>query len=378
MENITTTAPFEMVSIDFLHLEKSQRGFEYILLIVVHFTRYAQAYPTRNKTARTVAEKIYNDFVPRFGFPARIHSDQGGEFENNLFRQLQQLTGVSKSRTSPYHPQGNGQVERMNRILLSMLRTLPELKKRKWDESLNKMIHAYNCTRHEATGYAPHYLLFGRLPRLPIDLILNLNPHRAQGEYNVYVQKWQHDMKEAYQIAQQNVTKAAERSKEYYIRRVSGGVLQPGDRVLVRNLTERGGPGKLRPHWEDVIHVVVERMGDQSPVYKVKPESACCGRTRVLHRNLLLPCDALELDISSMEPVTRSRRRATEKPTLPVTGDDLQSSGEEDEDDFASMHLVEDAAGNVRASVSLTPDQDLPPDLVENHVITEDAIEPSD
>ena len=102
-------------------------------------------------------------------------------------------------------------------------------------------------------------------------------------------------MKEAYQIAQQNATKAAERSKEYYNRRVSNGVLQPGDQVLVRNLTERGEPGKLRPHWEDVIHVVVERMGDQNPVYKVKPDSACCGRTRVLHRNLLLPCDALEL-----------------------------------------------------------------------------------
>lgn len=108
LKPITTTSPLELIAIDFLHLEKSSRGYEYILVVMDHFTRYAQAYATRNKSAKTVAQKLYNDFIVQFGFPLRIHHDQGGEFENHLHRELKKLCDVEHSRTTPYHPHGNG------------------------------------------------------------------------------------------------------------------------------------------------------------------------------------------------------------------------------------------------------------------------------
>ena len=76
LQTITITSPFEMVSINFLHLERSSGGYEYILVIMHHFTCFAQAYPTRNKSARTAAEKLYNDFLLHLGFPSKIHHNR--------------------------------------------------------------------------------------------------------------------------------------------------------------------------------------------------------------------------------------------------------------------------------------------------------------
>lgn len=314
LQPITTTAPFQLVSMDYLHLDQSSGGYQYVLVIMDHYTRFAQAYATRDKSGKTAAEKLYNDFVLRFGFPASIHHDQGKEFENKLFSSLEKLCGVKHSRTTPYHPEGNGQVERFNRTLISMLRTLQESQKSRWKDHLNKLVHAYNCTRNDSTGFSPFYLLFGRNPRLPIDLMFDLKPPKGYSSYPEYVKRWRAVMSEAYRIASSNAGRNAESRKRQYDKKVKHTVLQEGDRVLVRNLSERGGTGKLRSFWENEVYTVVDKRRDM-PVYVVERENGT-GDTRVLHRNLLLPCSHLPTDETSILLQKPKRRKGVKKQTL--------------------------------------------------------------
>ena len=101
-----STAPMELICIDYLSLERSKGGYENILVITDHFSRYAQAIPTRNQTARTTARVLYEQFFVHYGFPAKIHSDKGANFESKVIQSLCKISGMKKTRTTPYHPWG--------------------------------------------------------------------------------------------------------------------------------------------------------------------------------------------------------------------------------------------------------------------------------
>ena len=181
MLSICSTQPMELVCIDFLKIEPSKGGIENLLVITDHFTKFSHAIPTRNQSAKTTAKALLTFFL-NFGFPQKLHSDQGRNFESQIIKELCELTGIVKSRTTPYHPAGNGQCERMNQTLLNMLGTLADEQKADWKTYVPMVLHAYNSARHESTQFSPFYLMFSRHPRLPIDLVLGVEPIDVQTE----------------------------------------------------------------------------------------------------------------------------------------------------------------------------------------------------
>ena len=211
-----------------------------------------------------------------------------------------------------------------------MLRTLPEEKKSKWKDYVNKVVHAYNCTPHASTGFSPFYLLYGRTPRLPVDLIIGRDTEGATNQRD-FAKRWKSTTPQsAYDLARKQTANSNAKSKKYYDRRLNFTELHEGDRVLVRNLTPRGGPGKLRSYWEETVYVVVNRKGT-GPVYEVKRENRD-GNSRLLHRNLRFPCDYLEPTQQVQRPPTARRRPAMQRPQPETIQADSQSDPDSDSD----------------------------------------------
>lgn len=285
--NITSHYPLELVCIDYLSLEPSQGNICNILVITDHFTRFAVAIPTKNQTAKTTADALYKEFIVRYGIPARIHSDQGANFESLLIKELCEIMGIKKSRTTPYHAAGNGMTERFNRTLISMLGTLESDKKRNWKQYVAPLVHAYNCIKHESTGYSPYHLLFGREPRLPVDMAFGLNrDHENEATYTEYISDLQGKIQETFNKVQKNADKAREKQKVTYDIKARAAKLEVGDRVLVKILAH-DGKHKLSDKWTEEIYVVTDHPNTNIPVYKVKRKDGE-GSERTLHRNNLL------------------------------------------------------------------------------------------
>ena len=282
---IRTSYPLELVCIDYLTLEPSKGNIGNVLVITDHYTKFSKDIPTKNQTARTTAEALFNDFIALYGVPTSLHSDQGANFESQIIQEQCHIMGMQKSRTTPYHPQGNAVPERFNSTLLNMLGTLESDQKKDWKHYVNSLVYYYKCTPHESTKVPPYELLFGRKPRLPIDVMFQSAYEEPLGKTTEeYLQDLQERMEKAHQIVKKNCQTARDRQKKNYDRKVKHVKIEVGDKVLVKRLAF-DGKHKIQDKFEEEVYTVTEQPRPEFPFFTVRAPS---GSERTLHRNHLL------------------------------------------------------------------------------------------
>ena len=191
MQHVNVGMPLERVAIDILGpLPMSHDGYEYIMVVEDYYTKYAEAYSLVDHTAQTVGDKLLTEFICRFGVPLTIHTDQGREFESRLFQHLCEALGADKTRTTPYHPQSDGMVERQNRTIQQMLSAYVNERRDDWSDHLDLIMMAYRSSVHQSTQCTPNLIMFGREVNLPLTVELGVFPTGDRSQCPVEYVEW--------------------------------------------------------------------------------------------------------------------------------------------------------------------------------------------
>ena len=186
------------------------------------------AFITKDQTAKTVARALYEQFIAIFGAPAKLLSDRGANFTSRLVEELCSTFGIQKCRTTSYHAQCNGQVERFHQMLFRMLGKLTKDKKAQWEKHLPEVLQVYHSTWSVVTGYSPHYLMFGRCLGLPIDFYFpTWGAFKHSCHVPEYVDEIRCHFKEAYTEAHIQTNLEADRQKRNYDKATSTVQLVP-------------------------------------------------------------------------------------------------------------------------------------------------------
>ena len=324
--HLLASRPLEIIAIDFTLMDRASDGYENVLIVTDVFSKFTQAYPTTNQRAETVAHMLTERWFYSFGVPKRIHSDQGRSFEGELLKRLCKLYGIQKSRTTPYHPQGNGQCERFNRTLHDLLRTLPPEKKRRWPKALPHLLFAYNTSVHQSTGYSPYHLMFGQKPQLPVDFLLGLV---GEDPTSVHPEDWvtthAENLAEVYTSAK-NHLEAAAASRERP--GLPPPLLTEGTRVYRKSHPQ--GRHKIQDHWDPKVYKVVKCFDEKGLVYHITPEDGR-GPDKNIHRSELrvLPSQA-----------PQSIQAPSDQLVSDMSNEGSRSPGSDEEEEAVWIHLL--------------------------------------
>ena len=274
--------PFARIAMDIVGpLPRSRSGNRYVLVVCDYGTKYPEAVPLKSIDAEAVAEELMVIFS-RVGIPREILTDQGSNFQAQLLRELYCLLHIDALRTSPYHPQSGGLVERFNQTLKGMLRKAPYQEGKDWDRLIPFLLFAYREVPQESTGFSPFELLYGRDVRGPLDILKETWSSDKQSNLNVisYVLMMRDRLESMAAEANKKEEIAKLKQKMWYDKEARECSLDPGDKVLVLLPTSSS---KLEAQWQGP-YTVEERVGKVN--YRISTPGHW-KKTVVYHINML-------------------------------------------------------------------------------------------
>lgn len=205
--------PFQRVGVDFLTLQTSKKGNSKLLVFTDYLTRWVEAILVEEEIAEVAAQELFNRIICRFGCPQELLSDRGPPFVAKLLKRLAKIMGVDKTFITPLHPQANGLTERVNSTLSTMLAIYVSENPTDWDKFIDPLLFAYNTSFVTSTGETPYFLLYGRDPTLPIDVLFN-TPSVKYGSLSAYSRALVKRLQQAFAAASVNLQQSQRKARE--------------------------------------------------------------------------------------------------------------------------------------------------------------------
>ena len=215
-------------------LPTSSKGNCYILVVTDLFTKWVEEFPLCSTESTVMATVLVDEIECRYGVPVVIHSNQGANLTSSVIQRLCLLLGMERTKIAAYHPQGNGQVERINCTLEATLAKVVQANQRDWDTHFPKVLFAYRTAIHQSIQFTPYHLTFGRSPMLPVDIMLGRQSSKLVEEGEVvrlpqFVEETHQYFNDAYDTVRSNLKQAHQRQKLAFDKKEHGETFQVGD-----------------------------------------------------------------------------------------------------------------------------------------------------
>ena len=259
LKNIQSGYFNELVQYDHLKICPSDNNNTGILVIIDHFSKFAEAVPCshHDNDAVTTSRLLLQKWFARHGTPTRMQSDNAPNLTAEVSNEFLKAAHVTKVTSTAGHPRTQGLVERQSRTLLTLLRVFCSRRMRDWDQCLDEVIGAYNSTRHATTGFSPYMLTRGVEKAIPLTFLYPEFAAKSFDTHEAYVDHVLARQQEIHDLVRRNTHQAQLRQKLKYDRAIRARAYQPGELVWVfcRYVPQKGSP-KLMRAWRGPHKVV--------------------------------------------------------------------------------------------------------------------------